>query len=258
MGMQDWFGNNKKEKKLQPEPIAIPETKSIEIKKVENELSVCDALRKSGFDPSWTHKDVMKMLQTPDGKHKINKVNQSVIESTKLDKLTNTDIVKCYPNYITDYTCRKLWDEIPKMETIKEGSDLGVPLQVNDSINGNCNIENISIDVKLEVEKFYGESFELLKKHKMPFTKEKMDQIKMQYLNLADIVYSKSILELKQLITFYQNRSRKQWETDLLFRKTYSIRGHQVTGTDFYIPWSIFEKNTKCFGSTSYDGSSSS
>jgi len=285
-----------------PQPVQIKQPSEVSVKKVEEKVTVCDALKRSGFNASWTHEDVKKLSQTPDGQKKINQINQDVLKLTKLEKLTNQDIVNCYPKYITDYVCKindnqqkkiqsdqcttsdveqfkkkiqqqqQEIDNLTKLVTGKENtqnnqkqeniSDIKLQNQImNETIktqvsnganniktNQHCNIENVGTDIRLEVEKFYGSAYEQLKKLQPPLSSKQLDQIKMQYLTLSDIVQSKAILEFKQLIALYQNRTPEQWKSDLILRRTYSIRGHQVPGTDFYIPWSIFDKNSKCFG----------
>ena len=114
--------------------------------------------------------------------------------------------------------------------------------------NPNCKLNEISDELRLEVEKFYGSAYQTISQQKPALSTAQLQQIKTQYLYLADIIHSKALLEIQQLIGFYQNRTSNQWTNDLVSRKTYSVRGHQVPGTDFYIPWTIFEKHANCFG----------
>ncbi len=329
-----------------PQSLLINDNQPISINKITEKISICEALKKSGFDPSWTLNDISEMLKTPDGQQQIKKINQSVINLSKIEKLTNQDIVNCYPQYITDYICQKnensnqqcdnlnmqnlkkqivdqkrqLDQQKQKIDQLnrltKTNSDQSIEMTRNDStrsnnrigskptesnlniidlnqsnnlneidgnqliergrleessnnlnnklnsefqneiinlitkpeLNKNCDIEKISIDIRLEIEKFYVESFEKIKKNNPALSEKQINQIKSQYLKLSDIVYGKSILEFKQLIVLYENKTLQQWKNDLITRKTASIRGHQVPGTDFYISWPIFDKNIQCFG----------
>jgi hypothetical protein len=292
-------------------PIPQPNTVQIEITnplspKVhsvedDHKLSVCQSLKKAGFNPAWTHTDVKNLLKTPSGKQKIAQINRDVIKSSGVKKLTNQMIKKCYPNYINEYVCQRQeapngnsngngdtckqtsqmiqlqkqieqqaqkirdLDNIIKLDSKVEDTSAIVDPRLQDQVinettkpisdnnlskyvNKNCRLDNIKKDIHVEVENFYGSAYEKISKQKPAIPPKQLQQIKMQYLNLTDIINNKALLEFTQLISFYQGQKNSRWQTDLLSRKTLSIRGHPVPGTDFYIPWTIFENNPKCFG----------
>lgn len=269
-----------------PKPVALPPQKPVNVTQVSTEpakISVCQALTKAGFDPKWTYDNVHKLLDTADGQKQMKKINDDVIKMTGSKQLTNQDIVNCYPQYISEYICKKTDDspanvdklqkqienqqkeitKLTQMVTNKNNSSSRSPVDINlenrimnetgdnltpNLINSHCNLNDINNSIRLEVEKYYDDAFNTIKNQKPALPAPQLDQIKMQYTNLADIIQNKAILEFRQLINLYQNRNQDQWKQDLLLRKTYSVRGHQVPGTDFYIPWAIFDKNISCFG----------
>jgi hypothetical protein len=155
------------------------------------------------------------------------------------------------PNFdVSNISDLTLQDQIINETSYPENS-LTAPLQTSQTINQHCNLNEIADDIRLAVEKFYSSAYEKISQQTPALSTTQLDQIKMQYTNLSDIVKDKSILEFKQLINQYQNRTKEQWRNDLIIRKTYSIRGYHVPGTDFYIPWLIFDENINCFGLTS-------
>ena len=314
--LQEWEKTNKIQSIEPPTTVEIEQPTEVKIISIsangtetkKEKMSICMALKKAGFDPQWTYDDVNQLLKTPEGSQRIQQINADVIKMSQIKKLTNQNITKCYPRYITEYVCQKpktqsptpppspsscpnnqqidqLNEKIKKQEqqiqslTNKEKipqppitspepsiepSITSIQLQnqvMNDTINTlsesaiekyvnkNCNLEDIKKSINVEVENFYGSSYDKIKKQDPSIPPKQLQQIKMQYLNLTDIVKRKAILEFIQLISFYQAYKQDKWKTDLLLRKTNSIRGQLVPGTDFYIPWTIFDKNEKCFGS---------
>lgn len=148
---------------------------------------------------------------------------------------------------LTDVTDIRLENQIMNTTTPPQANDAVSPPSPN---NPNCKINEFSDEIRLEVEKFYGAAYQTISQQRPTLSAAQLQQIKNQYLNLADITQRKAILEFQQLITLYQNRTREQWGNDLISRKTFSVRGHLVPGTDFYIPWTIFDKHSNCFGSS--------
>ena len=111
-----------------------------------------------------------------------------------------------------------------------------------------CNLNDIATQINSEVEKYYQSAFDTLSKQNPRLSDVQLKQIKSQYGNLTKIIQSKALLEFKQLADLYNNKTNDQWVGDLVTRKTFSVRGHLVNGTDFYIPWKIFDKHADCFG----------
>jgi hypothetical protein len=63
-------------------------------------LTVCEALKLSGFGDDWTKEKVSKMLKTPDGAELLEKVNNEYKQLTGKSTLSEKDIISCYPNYL--------------------------------------------------------------------------------------------------------------------------------------------------------------
>lgn len=236
---------------------------------------LCQTLEQAGFNPQWTYDDVRNLWETPEGKDTLRTLNETVIRATGLSRLTNQQIASCYPNYIRDYSCQskpkidmvKLNETINKqqyqIQSLKKQlqkdteSTLSKPVITADrdetelirpiqgKVSAQCQLDQITSQIRLEVERFYGQAYDTLSKQLKP---AELASLKDQYSNLAQTVKSKAIQEYQDLMNLYRNQSRGQWNRDLIKRKTNSSRGHAVLGTDFYIPWTYFDQNQDCFG----------
>lgn len=143
-------------------------------------------------------------------------------------------------NIPTDITDIRLQNQI--MNETANNNNNNKQITIN---NSTCNLSNIENEIKTNVEQFYESSFNQIQK---TLPSAEIDKIKTQFLNLTDIIYNKARLEFEQLINIYQAQNIDKWQKDLVTRKIYSTRGHPVPGTDFYIPWTIFDKYVICFG----------
>ena len=314
-----------------PQQVNVQQPQKIAIQPVQpqEKVNVCQALNRAGFDPHWNLETVNQILQTQEGRQRLEKINSDVLSMTNLQSLTNQEIVNCYPNYISEYICqrpsqtqnqqksnelqqlkKKLQEQQNQINSLSQImmdvdpnaiqnrtvsrrqtddiTDIGLENQImnttaipttaiptttlptttvgpaianttttmttngattsNISTNPNCNLITIGNEINSQVEKYYQSAYNILSKQNPPLPVAQLQQIKSQYDHLQNIIQNKALLELKQLINLYNNKTNNQWKNDLVTRKTYSVRGHLVPGTDFYIPWSIFDKHVNCFG----------
>lgn len=65
----------------------------------ENRLPLCDAFKMAGFQADWTKKKIENMLKSDDGKMILKKVDSEFKRITGKPKITEKDILQCYPNY---------------------------------------------------------------------------------------------------------------------------------------------------------------
>jgi hypothetical protein len=256
-----------------PKPQKIIQPTPVKVQPAKNQL--CQALEQSGFNPRWTYDDVRNLWGTEEGRATLKTLNDSVIKATGLSRLTNQQITSCYPKYISDYSCQakpkidmvKLRETINKqqfqIQSLKkqlqqdtestlsksvltaDQEESDVTRSVQGQVPNQCPINQITSQIRLEVEKFYGQSYEKLSGQ---LTQTETEALKSQYSTLAQTVKIKAVNEYLELINLYRNQNGGQWARDLIKRKTNSSRGHPVLGTDFYIPWTLFDQNTTCFG----------
>lgn len=256
-----------------PKPMKIVVPTPVKVQPARHGL--CQTLEQAGFNPRWTYDDVRNLWATPEGKATLRKLNESVMRATGLSRLTNQQITSCYPNYIREYSCQsnpkidmvKLNETINKqqyqIQSLKKQlrndteSTLSKPVITADrdeteiikpiqgKVSPQCPLDQITSQIRLEVERFYGQAYTALSRQLKP---DELSLLKDQYSNLAQIVKGKAIQEYQELINLYRNQNRGQWNRELIKRKTNSSRGHPVLGTDFYIPWTYFDQNEACFG----------
>jgi hypothetical protein len=60
---------------------------------------LCKALKKSGFKPGWTLKDIKRMKKTRNGRQALRRLDKRIRQRTKMKFLTHNNIASCYPKY---------------------------------------------------------------------------------------------------------------------------------------------------------------
>lgn len=90
-----------KPKSIVKENISKNEKKSIKkIKEASSGMSDCDAFRLAGFQQDWTKEKVEGMLKSDDGRMLLERVDREFKKLTGKKIIAESDILKCYPNYL--------------------------------------------------------------------------------------------------------------------------------------------------------------
>ncbi len=63
-------------------------------------ISDCDAFRLAGFQQDWTKEKVENMLKSDDGRAILERVDREFKKLTGKKSISESDILKCYPNYL--------------------------------------------------------------------------------------------------------------------------------------------------------------
>ena len=89
-----------------PKADATEKSAKNDTKKVEKEnksaskMSDCDAFRLAGFQHDWTKEKVEGMLKSDDGRALLERVDREFKRLTGKKTISESDILKCYPNYL--------------------------------------------------------------------------------------------------------------------------------------------------------------
>lgn len=233
-----------------PQPVRV-------FKVGEETVTLCQALIKAGFDPTWTIQDVRELKQTKKGKARLNNINKGVVKLTGMKSISNKDIVRCFPHYFTDYICRKTVvpvtsnrDFINSEEltgiSSGEASPVGSKIPRTEFAYQNkakhCNLDNIRDDIHKSVAVYYAQTDEGKAEAQIN------DGIASSVIVKTNYVTQRALLEIKNLINLFQNKSKNSWFEFVASRKIANPHGFGIKGTKYHIPWDLFYKHSICFG----------
>lgn len=207
-------------------PIEVPEP--IQIKQAAPDTtSLCAALLKAGFNPKWTDRDVSYLQSTVAGRAVLIDIDQKVRNWTGLERVTKGDLMKCYPNYYSDYICAR--DTTIQTMPVSQTPTQMVPAVV---ITKHCNWRDITKDLEGSL-------------RAQMLTPGRNDEAEIHTLHYLK---SRTELEIRNLINLFQTKTRAEWKSYLFDLKSKESRGYHIEGTDHYIPWDFFTKHQACFG----------
>jgi len=212
----------------------IPRTEAINVNSVIDKTSFCKALTSAGFNPAWTIEQIDKIKETPSGNELLKSINEKALKLTGLKQITHEQILQCFPKYVTTYQC-KAQDQT---QSQSPPNLAGASASASASASANdkslhCHWESIKQDLTESISRHYS----------VP------NEDKQKTLLLKTYVIQRAELEFKNQINLFQNKSKKEWYQNLSDMKQRSLNGYQLNGTDYYIPWDLFEKYEVCFGS---------
>lgn len=199
----------------------IDQPKAVSVNKIIDTPSLCKALTTAGFDKLWTVEQIQKIRDTPSGQQRLKNINDKVVLQTGLKEITHEQIAQCFPGYIKTYECRA--NMAPP--AAKASASASEP---------HCHWESIRKDLVESVSRHYA----------MPTN----DTEKQKTLLLKTYISQRAELEFKNQINLFQNKSRGEWQRHMSDMKERSANGFQLEGTDYIIPWDLFEKYDVCFG----------
>ncbi len=76
------------------------ETGSVRMGKSVSAMGDCEAFKLSGFQPDWTKEKIEILMNSDDGRALLDKVDKEFKRLTGKTMITESDIIKCYPNYL--------------------------------------------------------------------------------------------------------------------------------------------------------------
>lgn len=199
-----------------PENKKIQESESISVK--TSSMSLCEALRKANWNPTWTIHDIKKIKQQEEQEQEqeqLTSINNELQQLTGMSNIRNIDIANCYPEYLPDYEC-------VKNTTSTSTSD------------GHCNLDEVNNQLSDSIKNHY-------KKIRPTLTPDRWSL-------LFDYTLQRAELEFKNLINVFQSRNRTEWLQHLTRVKKEAPEGLLISGTEYSIPWDIFENFKMCFG----------
>lgn len=201
----------------------IDQPKAVNVNAVIDTPGLCKALVDAGFDNSWTVEQVNKIKETPSGQQRLKNINDKVVSITGLKEITHEQISQCFPGYIKTYECRASAPKAPKAQKAPGGGP-----------EPHCHWDSIRKDLVESVSRHYS----------LPTN----DAEKQKTLLLKTYISQRAELEFKNQINLFQNKTRDEWHKHMSDMKERSATGFQLEGTDYIIPWDLFEKYDVCFG----------
>lgn len=93
-----------------------------------------------------------------------------------------------------------------------------------------CNMSLLKQDLRLSIDTFYKDK---------SYTEQQKNKTYM---------IQRSELEMKNLMNIFRSKTHAEWLTYLTDLKRQSSVGFKVEGTDYVIPWDLFDKYTICWG----------
>lgn len=88
-------------KKPKTETVPKNDTKKVEKEKKDApKMSDCEAFRLAGFQHDWTKEKIEGLLKSDDGRALLERVDREFKRLTGKKTISESDILKCYPNYL--------------------------------------------------------------------------------------------------------------------------------------------------------------
>ncbi len=88
-------------KKPKTETVPKNDTRKVEKEKKDvSKMSDCEAFRLAGFQHDWTKEKIEGLLKSDDGRALLERVDREFKRLTGKKTISESDILKCYPNYL--------------------------------------------------------------------------------------------------------------------------------------------------------------
>lgn len=217
----------------------IKKPQEIAVKKVSEPGSLCIILEKAGYNPQWTYEDIQRMYQTPEGKKLLQDIDTKVRQQSGMPLLTIANLNECYPHFYQTYSC-------VRNSGASSGKSLKNAVQgtnVQDNVQElatSCHWPSLVKELNDNITEQFNQQM----------AKAKAESAKQKLLSTLQYLRNRSELEIRNLINLFQSRSRAEWTRFYVEGKTNESRGYHIKGTTYYIPWSLLERYTLCFGIT--------
>lgn len=210
----------------------IKDPKKVKVKTVASKLTLCKSLEKHGYNPNWTLQTVSQMSKLDSGLKHLQDINKAVCKELNIKRITVGDLAQCYPHFYqsNSYTCTKKTPEAPEIKGINPGIQPEPKKDIN--IAKNCHWSSITKELHRSIKEHYSSS--------TGATGSTLATI--QYLR------NRTELEFRNLINIFQTKPKREFRKYFSEASEQEPKGYHIKGTTYYIPWSLINKYSVCFG----------
>ena len=192
--------------------------------------NICESLIKNGFDPTWTQETITNMKKILKTRRKLLGINRRVKEDLNLQNLTNSDLQKCFPEYMPIKIC-KLSEYASEEINTKSEANAESESKTNSETEGkkiySCIINNLFEELKQSIISHYSEN-------NLPTY---IDPSKLKLI--INYVTERASNEIKLLMNKYQGFAFGIFENHLNI---------MISQNKSFIPWNLFDRYIGCFG----------
>lgn len=199
--------------------------------------NICESLIKNGFDPTWTQETIINMKKILKTRRKLLGINRRVKEDLNLQNLTNSDLQKCFPEYMPIKICKLSEYASEEINTKSEANaEFKAESETEEKKIYSCIINNLFEELKQSIISHYSEN-------NLPTY---IDPSKLKLI--INYVTERASNEIKLLMNKYQGFAFGIFENHLNIMISQNKSGLPITGTSYFIPWDLFGRYIGCFG----------